>query len=75
MKAHVNAIPPFQLRALALFRRACAPAAPSVARGKVATQANSPRPTASPSDPFDEYVRAEFAHAVNFLHTHPATRA
>jgi murein DD-endopeptidase MepM/ murein hydrolase activator NlpD len=66
MKAHVNAIPTLLLCALALFQQACAPAAPSVARGKVATQANSPRPDASPSGPFDEYVRAEFAPADGF---------
>lgn len=54
------------LAALALFAQACAPAEPHTARDKVATQANTPRPDASPSDSFDEYMRAEFAPADGF---------
>lgn len=51
------------LLALALLLQACALDAP---RGKVATQANSPRQTATPADSFDEYMRAEFAVADGF---------
>lgn len=62
----VSAILTPALFALALFAQACAHAEPRAARGKVATQANSPRHAATPSDPFDEYMRAEFAPADGF---------
>jgi len=42
-----NATPPLALVALALIFQACAPAAPSVGHGKVATPANTPRPDAN----------------------------
>jgi murein DD-endopeptidase MepM/ murein hydrolase activator NlpD len=66
MRTIVSAILTPTLLAFALFAQACAPAGPSAARGKVATQANSPRHAATPSDPFDEYMRAEFAPADGF---------
>jgi murein DD-endopeptidase MepM/ murein hydrolase activator NlpD len=54
------------LLALALFAQACARVGPGEARGKVATQANAPRPGAPAPDSFDEYMRAEFAPADGF---------
>jgi hypothetical protein len=57
---------PLALCALALIFQACAPARPGDARGKVATPANAPRPGVAAVDPFDEYMRAEFAPADGF---------
>ena len=54
------------LVALALLFHACAPATPNAVRGKVATQANSPRQDATAADSFDDYMRAEFAPADGF---------
>jgi murein DD-endopeptidase MepM/ murein hydrolase activator NlpD len=63
---NTNLRPALLALALALLSQACAPATPSDGRGKVATQANSPRQTAPPLDSFDEYMRAEFAPADGF---------
>lgn len=65
-RTFISAILTPALAALALFAQACARAEPRATSGKVATQANSPRHAATPSDPFDEYMRAEFAPADGF---------
>jgi murein DD-endopeptidase MepM/ murein hydrolase activator NlpD len=66
-RTRTHASLPLALCALALIFQACAPARPGDARGKVATPANAPRPGAAAAvDPFDEYMRAEFAPADGF---------
>lgn len=66
MRTFVSATLTATLLALALFAAACVRAEPRAARGKVATQANVPRPGGNASDPFDDYMRAEFAPADAF---------
>lgn len=64
--ARATLAPALLALALALFAQACARAEPRPPRGKVATQANAPRPDAPTPDSFDAYMRAEFAPADGF---------